>query len=65
MESVGAIALSVVVIQLARSGREATDAEINKLLEDKVIALRKRRDEMRAEEQAKKAGETPEPPSPS
>lgn len=65
VESVGAIALSVIVTQLARSNREAKDAEMNKLLEDEVLALRKRRDEMHAEEQAKKAGETPGPPPPS
>ena len=51
VESVGAIAMTVVVVRLARSGRVVTDDEISALLKEETDAVKKRRDEMHAAEQ--------------
>jgi hypothetical protein len=51
VESVGAIAMTVVVVRLARSGRVVTDDEISALLKEETDAVKKRRDEMPAAEQ--------------
>jgi len=48
IESVGAIALTVVVIKLARSGKTVTDEEISRLIKDETDAVKRRRDEMLA-----------------
>jgi hypothetical protein len=62
VESIGAIAMTVVVIRLARSGKVVTDDEISALLKEETDAVKKRRAEMYAVEEAKKVqsrGESP------